>query len=81
MIKKIIQEQSHWKFFIRTLLQTRYSQLADPERSRIMAEEFLEKVHLTDAILLYGPSQVSYSFKFSTLLTEVISPMESCIKT
>ena len=43
-------------FFI--FLQTRYPHLNDPEKLRPYIDEFLEKVHLTDAILLYAPSQV-----------------------
>lgn len=40
------------------LLQTR-SSLNDPERLRIGTEDFLEKVFLTDVVLLYSPSQIA----------------------
>lgn len=39
-------------------LKTRYPELNDPERLRPHIDEFLTKVQLTDAILLYAPSQV-----------------------
>lgn len=39
--------------------QTRFPQLHDPERLRPYIEDFLEKVNLTDAILLYAPGQAS----------------------
>lgn len=39
--------------------QTRFAQLDDPERLRQSIDEFLEKVFLTDSILLYTPSQVA----------------------
>ncbi|KAK3851162.1 hypothetical protein Pcinc_042168 [Petrolisthes cinctipes] len=37
--------------------ETRFPQLRDPERLRPHIEEFLDKVNLTDAILLYAPGQ------------------------
>ncbi|XP_042230157.1 cyclin-H-like [Homarus americanus] len=40
-------------------IKTRFPQLRDPERLRPYIEEFLEKVNLTDAILLYAPGQIA----------------------
>ncbi|XP_071526896.1 cyclin-H isoform X1 [Panulirus ornatus] len=40
-------------------IKTRFPQLRDPERLRPSIEEFLEKVNLTDAILLYAPGQIA----------------------
>ncbi|XP_076066551.1 cyclin H [Oratosquilla oratoria] len=40
-------------------IKTRFPDLKDPERLRPYIEEFVEKVHLTDAIILYAPSQIA----------------------
>ncbi|XP_063609711.1 cyclin-H-like [Penaeus indicus] len=45
-------------------IKTRFPQLRDPERLRPHVEEFLERVNLTDAIILYTPGQVSLLLKF-----------------
>lgn len=50
------------------LIQTRFPQLRDPERLRPHVEEFLERVNLTDAIILYTPGQVSLLLKFEYFL-------------
>lgn len=40
-------------------IKTRFPQLRDPERLRPHVEEFLERVNLTDAIILYTPGQIA----------------------
>lgn len=40
-------------------IKTRFQKLQDPERLRPYIEEFLEKVNLTDAIILYSPGQIA----------------------
>ncbi|XP_045131721.1 cyclin-H-like [Portunus trituberculatus] len=40
-------------------IKTRFPQLHDPERLRPYIEDFLERVNLTDAILLYSPGQIA----------------------
>ncbi|KAB7506736.1 Cyclin-H [Armadillidium nasatum] len=40
-------------------IKTRFPELTDPERLRPYIEEFVVKVQLTDAILLYSPSQIA----------------------
>ncbi|XP_027215413.2 cyclin-H isoform X1 [Penaeus vannamei] len=49
-------------------IKTRFPQLRDPERLRPHVEEFLERVNLTDAIILYTPGQVSLLLKFEYFL-------------
>jgi len=39
--------------------QTRYASLENPEKLRQHIDEFLERVFLTDSVLLYAPSQVA----------------------
>lgn len=39
--------------------QTRYTLLDNPEKLRPHIDDFLEKVFLTDSVLLYAPSQVA----------------------
>lgn len=40
-------------------IKTRFQKLQDPERLRPYIEDFLEKVNLTDAIILYSPGQIA----------------------
>ncbi|XP_015906451.1 cyclin-H [Parasteatoda tepidariorum] len=40
-------------------IKTRYPTLNDPEHLRPAIEEFLEKIHFTDACFLYSPSQIA----------------------
>ncbi|KAK0093944.1 hypothetical protein PV326_012293 [Microctonus aethiopoides] len=40
-------------------IKTRYSSLDNPERLRPHIDDFLEKVFLTDSVLLYAPSQIA----------------------
>lgn len=40
-------------------MQTRYPSVDNPERLRPYIDEFLEKVFLTDSVLLYAPSQIA----------------------
>ncbi|XP_057328838.1 cyclin-H [Microplitis mediator] len=40
-------------------IKTRYSSLENPERLRPHIDDFLEKVFLTDSVLLYAPSQIA----------------------
>ncbi|KAK7083080.1 hypothetical protein SK128_000866 [Halocaridina rubra] len=40
-------------------IKTRFQKLQDPERLRPYIEDFLEKVNLTDAIVLYSPGQIA----------------------
>ena len=60
-------------------LKTRYPNLKDPEILRPNIEDFLEKVHMTDAILLYAPSQLAIAAattsasKFSINLDEYVT--------
>lgn len=49
--KKMLQITIH--------LQTRYMSLENPEKLRQHIDDFLEKVFLTDSVLLYAPSQIA----------------------
>lgn len=40
-------------------LQTRCTSLENPEKLRAHIDDFLEKVFLTDSVLLYAPSQIA----------------------
>lgn len=48
-----IYQHKYWNF------QTRFPAIENPERLRPHIEEFLEKVFLTDSVLLYAPSQIA----------------------
>lgn len=39
-------------------MQTRYPQLRDPDRLRPGIDDFIDKVYMTDACLLFSPSQI-----------------------
>lgn len=41
------------------MFQTRYSSLENPENLRPNIDDFLEKIFLTDSVLLYAPSQIA----------------------
>lgn len=66
--------------------QTRYPMLDNPERLRPHIDDFLDKVFLTDSVLLYAPSQIALAAIFhaaSTLavdldnyVTEILFPRE-----
>lgn len=59
-------------------IKTRFPKLQEPERLRPHVEEFLEKVHLTDAIVLYAPSQIALA-AVTTAVSRVNEKMDEYV--
>ncbi|XP_043682501.1 cyclin-H [Vespula pensylvanica] len=67
-------------------IKTRYTSLENPEKLRPHIDEFLERVFLTDSVLLYAPSQVALaatlhaasraSANLDNYVTDILFPSE-----